>query len=578
MDEVSEFMVFPRNNKSRFAFVPLLLIAFLAGVSNHSLLAQIDFEPEHPQVRAMAENAVQYLTAVSPGGRGELILAALAVTECSKRYENTVPVDHPLVVKAVDKILAGLNRGPEDPTGIIMENSTYIPALACILLCDVDDEKYKDQISALVRELERRQHGDGAFCYQGKAWSTVGDTSQIQYVGLALYVAHHHGFKVNLEVAKRAVEWLAVSNSYVPQGSWWYHYNGRSPYGSHKDKITLSIHAAGAGTLYLLADFLQLTPRSKRGANGRMKSSLPPSVSVYVKPKDIGGAGSKKGPLVNANIGSINSAKRRANQYFANNFEIEIKMWNYYYLYALERYAYFRERADGEFKEQPTWYDKGVRHLMTEVEGDGGFRQGKSAASNRTVTSSFAILFLVRSSEVLVLPSNASRANGNLGFAENVRIKQNEKGGVQQMLGVQGIENVMEMLKNGDVEDDRLELIVQSMGPAIAGFSEGDSKSRNEKMAFMRGLVTERNYYRRLIAVKFLAREQVMDNVPALLYALGDPDLRVCREAHNGLRLISRKLDSISVPKNATAAQYMAAKQEWTDWFLKIRPDAELLD
>jgi hypothetical protein len=253
-------------------------------------------------------------------------------------------------------------------------------------------------------------------------------------------------------------------------------------------------------------------------------------------------------------------------------------MWNYYYLYALERYAYFRERADGEFKEHPTWYDQGVYYLMDKRFGDGGFKAGAMSPSSRPVATSFAILFLVRSSEVLVLPSNASRANGNQGFAENVRIKQSEKGTVQALEGVQGIENVMQMLQNDEIEDDRLELIVQSMGPAIAGFSKAEGKSRNEKMAFMRGLVTEKNYFRRLIGVKFLAREQDMDNVPALLYALGDPDLRICREAHDGLRLISRKLNSIKVPEKANKTDYESAKKQWTEWFLKIRPGGELLD
>ena len=219
----------------------------------------------------------------------------------------------------------------------------------------------------------------------------------------------------------------------------------------------------------------------------------------------------------------IQSAKRSVNQFFGKYFSIKTdsrEAWNYYYLYALERYAYFRERAEGEFKEHPTWYDQGVYYLADQLYGDGGFKQGSMGGSSRSVATSFAILFLVRSSEVLVLPSNASRANGNQGFAENVRIKQSEKGAVQALEGVQGIENVMQLLQNDDVEDDRLELIIQSMGPAIAGFSKEEGRSRNEKMAFMRGLVTEQNYFRRLIGVKFLAREQEMDNVPALLYAL----------------------------------------------------------
>ena len=109
-------------------------------------------------------------------------------------------------------------------------------------------------------------------------------------------------------------------------------------------------------------------------------------------------------------------------------------------------------------------------------------------------------------------------------------------------------------------------------------------------------MISARNYFRRLIAVRFLAGEQDMDNVPALIYALGDPDLRICLEAHDGLRLISRKIDSMEVSprtrenavrdpgvlasdeENSCRYEFDSIKEKWTDWFLKIRPGAELLD
>ena len=69
-----------------------------------------------------------------------------------------------------------------------------------------------------------------------------------------------------------------------------------------------------------------------------------------------------------------------------------------------------------------------------------------------------------------------------------------------------------------------------------------------------------------------------MDNVPALIYALGDPDLRISAEAHNGLRLISRKLDSIPVSDKPDHAEFQNLKRQWTEWYLRIRPGAELLD
>ena len=552
-----------------------LLLPALVVLPAGSARAQLEYTPEHPDVQRMAEAGIAYLAAIDPSDRGQLILSALAVVECNKRYNNMVPTEHPLVQKAVNTILAALAGGKGSGTGLLDEAAVYIPSLACILLCDVNDEKYQNEIRSILRELESRQHADGGYCYTNRR--TWGDTSQIQYIGLALWVAHHHHFKVDLQVAKRCLEWLTDNN--LPEGTWWYQYSGDRP--AETDKLTMSIHAAGSGTLYLLADFLQLVPRLRQNGRG-MVSSLPPSVSIYVKPKDgeDDDQFKKDGPLVRMDTGRMHQVKARANQFWAKNFAPQIRNWNYYYLYALERYAFFRERAEGSFKEHPDWYDQGVEFLKGRFNGDGSFTEGRAAPENRTVATCFAVLFLVRSSEVLILPNNGSRANGFLGFPENQRLDLTKNGRVRAKGMVKGIEDVMKMLENGDVAQDQLEMITESLGPAIADFTARDDASRNEQMAFLRGLVTDRNYFRRLIAVRFLAREQNMDNVPALLYALTDPDLRICHEAHNGLRLISRKLDTITVPPQGRAAHndFLTAKKQWTAWFLSIRPDAELLD
>ena len=143
---------------------------------------------------------------------------------------------------------------------------------------------------------------------------------------------------------------------------------------------------------------------------------------------------------------------------------------------------------------------------------------------------------------------------------------------------INGLDDVLQLLEGGDVDEQQFELIQDSLAKAIGQLGKDKKRSRREQLAFLRGFVSDRNYFKRLIAVKLLARQQSMDNVAPLIYALGDPDLRICAEAHNGLRLISRKLDSIQVPENAGYADYQNIKKQWTDWFLQIRPGAELLD
>ena len=136
----------------------------------------------------------------------------------------------------------------------------------------------------------------------------------------------------------------------------------------------------------------------------------------------------------------------------------------------------------------------------------------------------------------------------------------------------------MELLNSEEIDEQQFELIQDSLGKAIGQLSSDGSKNQKAQIAFMRGLVTDRNYFRRLIAIRVLSRQQSLDNVPALIYALGDPDLRVSAEAHNGLRLISRKLDSIKVSDEPDYSEFQTVKRKWTDWYLKIRPGARLLD
>ena len=88
-----------------------------------------------------------------------------------------------------------------------------------------------------------------------------------------------------------------------------------------------------------------------------------------------------------------------------------------------------------------------------------------------------------------------------------------------------------------------------------------------------------------------------MDNVPGLIYAVSDPDFRIAFEAHQGLRLISRKIDTMKLSQTtrdnarrdpdalerdaplvvtAMRSEFNSMERRWSDWFLKIRPNAQL--
>jgi len=90
----------------------------------------------------------------------------------------------------------------------------------------------------------------------------------------------------------------------------------------------------------------------------------------------------------------------------------------------------------------------------------------------------------------------------------------------------------------------------------------------------------------RLAAVRALGKRRDLDNVPALFYALTDPVPAVVREARDSLRRISRKFHGFGLPdgpadgtdaaKDKWELERHAAIRKWQEWYLAIRPDAEL--
>ena len=548
-------------------------------------VAQVRYSPEHPEVKEMADKAVKWLTI--SGDVGEATLASIAVIQYHKRYNNQVPK-----IAAIDntirKIQGMFNPNSTGDAPMYNQGECYFMALAVILLCEYDAVKYEKEIKELLEIFKDRQTPGGYFTYLGQDGSA--DTSQTQFACLAMWVAKTKGFNVDLEMAQKTLNWLCrVHNG---SGQWSYRFVGTSP----SSGSTLSMQAAGLSSAYLMADMLQLNGRRKdmtKSSGGEI--GFPRTVRIYVPPKDDGGNIRKDGPLVKFDRGLLNNTFNAGNRSLAGRFSYSLRSWNYYYLYAVERYAYFREQAEGdpgsEFKE---WYDNGIDYMKTTQNDEGSFPAQQ--LETKQIATAFAILFLVRSSEVINLPPADSRLNGIGSFATDANI-QDDNGDMREIRAEQDLQDMLDMLKDDKkASQAQLARINEALKKQISEFRQKDDKSRGEIKSFLRSMVGAKDYYRRLIAVRFLAGEQDMENVPALIYALGDPDFRVCIEAHDGLRLISRKIDTMKLTpttvKNARRdpdviekegleddmrTEFRTMEKKWTAWFKKIRPDAELL-
>ncbi len=546
---------------------------------------QIKYSPEHPVVKEMCQKAARYLSGNIPTEMGEMVLAAITVIEVSKRYEDTVPKDNPVVVRAVEEVLKELEslkkwQALPNPTNLpeIRAGGMYKLCLATIFLTDLNYDKYRAEVRDLVTYMMAQQMPQGGFGY------TMGgneDVSQSQYVGLALAVLKIHGHEVDAERAKRLLEWYCKTQLSGPEGekgSWVYHYNNLAPATSG---VKRSLHMTGAGSVYLLADFLNLTPTGVQGTKKRIegiKRELPPSVREHFR--DDVKRGDGLAPLASFDRGLLGRVKNAANQWLAGNFKIENqgKEWTYYYLYGLERYAYFREKSEGGMPEFPDWYDQGVEYLQKIQTGSGNWDPLQVGVENKNNSTCLATLFLVRSSQLLLKdPRPGDVVLNNDAFKENARVTQLANGVIKVEQETKGISDVLVALREGNSDEQLAEMSQLLAGP-LKEFTARENKNKAETVGFLRGLVTEFDPFRRLVAVKFLAGLQDLDNVPALLYALGDPEMQIAVEAHNGLRLISRKLDSFPISKSPNEMEMKELKKKWTAWFLGIRPGANLLD
>ena len=203
----------------------------------------------------------------------------------------------------------------------------------------------------------------------------------------------------------------------------------------------------------------------------------------------------------------------------------------------------------------------------------------------------------MRSSEIINVPPAEGPSIGGRGFGGGTLTLTNNAT-IASSSTEKNLNQMIDMLKDSDnLSSEQLKMINDNLKKQIVEFRNKDAKSRAEVQAFLRSMVGARNYYRRLIAVRFLAGEQDMDNVPGLIYAVTDPDLRIAFEAHQGLRLISRKIDSMKLSEETIAnarrdpdilkknapesisrmrSEFKTMEKKWSQWFLRIRPDAEL--
>lgn len=511
--------------------------------------------PEGEYVQSMVRPGLEYLEqGFSREEYGGEALIALALYKGGRDPDNTRRIQEG--IKKVQGFLAGNPR----PVSLFR---LYSVSVSTILLCEINPQKYQREIEQLLDLILARQQDNGGWGYTGR---NTGDVSQTQYCVLALWTAQKAGFRINPNVGAKALNWLMTVQD-ASNGGWPYQgiYRGnlvRIQQGS----VTPALAAGGLGSVYIAADWLGYG-KDEEARNAKQSDGLPPAVTIVKDDDD-----EEEVELVSINESALKACKAQGNAYFRN-FSPEAPAWVFYYLYSYERYASFREKAEDTNNEEPRWYNLGAEYLKSQQGNDGAWTAVETDETD-DISTAFALLFLLRGTKKSL--GRAAYTDGTLQGGQGLRddaevaLKNNR---VVSIPVAKDLPQLLGMLENPDA--DELEFFAES----VESLDLSDpSMSKTQMRAMVYNLVNHEQYAARLIAVRTLGKERLMENVPALIYALTDPNFEIGREANKGLKFISRKLEGYDVSENPSPEELKGLKRRWEEWYLDVVPDGQLLD
>jgi hypothetical protein len=246
--------------------------------------------------------------------------------------------------------------------------------------------------------------------------------------------------------------------------------------------------------------------------------------------------------------------------------------WYYYQLYSLERFESFYEIANGLPKDSsPAWYNQGVDELRSFQGADGGWTD--PANTRGPVSTAFALLFLIRSTQKTIFTLSQGSLQGGYGLPKDttdIRVEGTQIKGRPIAAQVTDMLDILEKDGAGETEGKSLPDDLELDQDPVARAAQLDRLER-----LVRG---SRSWQARRVAAQLLGRSDELRVVPALIYALSDPDESVRRYARDGLRFLSRKFDGFGMPDRPNQAEIEQAQQAWRDWYRTVNPKHVFLD
>jgi hypothetical protein len=538
----------------------IIIYLLLTGPANRMVVAQ-SYTPEHPQVVAMVDRGIKYLSQPKSEDLmgmyyelGAPLLSAYAVLKV------TGDTDHPTVQAGIEVALEvsrslrqSLDRSGESKI-------VYEAAVSALLLATADSQRYQAELQAIRDWYVQIQKPHGGFGYLGKP---TGDTSQVQYSLLALWSMQQAEIPIPLDTIEAALKYLRATQD--PSGGWGYQGvlgTGQVP----QDGVTKSLSTAGAGAIIMAGDILGFYGMRKNKAN--QQDGIPEAfVRIDLQQKEKFQRG-----RVTLSRSDSDRAIEGAVRYLDGMANVtQIPLWYFYWRYSQERYESFREIFEGKQSASPDWYNQGVRDLMQLQDADGSWGTMKRRDhSPPSISTSFAILFLIRSTQRAIGQLDEGIMAGGYGLPQNVASVQrvgNSIVGSEEL----SIQNLLEMLESDDAANVHAAMISEDFSLSQ------DPKVRADQVVRIARLLNSQEWQARRVAAKLLGRSDDITQAPELIYALTDNDPIVPVLAEESLRLLSRRITQRYLDTDANAEQKKYAFEQWKKWYLSIFPEYTFL-
>lgn len=529
--------------------VSLIAVSLIAAADLHA------YTPEDPTVVQMVNRGVRYLETARTSNDGELVLCAYAHFKVEHDESNELVRNG---IAAAKRIAAEVSREAH-------HKSHYQSAVSIMLLCEISASRFASELNTFKRFYDEHQMSHGGYGYPG---DQLGDVSQTQYAILGIWTLDRNGIKLDYARVQRALNWLRIVQDV--SGPWPYH--GKVPISGQlvrQEKTSMSMAMAGAASLLIGGDALRVWGETVEDEDPGIVG-LPKAVKIYKE--DVNVERRKRAKIPSQTLlGPVEHMERWRQQHpetYGGNM-----LWWFYLIYTTERYESFLEIAKGlPADKSPAWYNNIVTELIRMQNAENGGWDVK-ASTNGAISTAFAILFLIRSTQKSLGSGASATTIGGYGFGDNVTDAQLINGQSVTKTPAKSVNEMLSLLESDGADElDGKALQDNAVLPT-------DPVERSAQLDRLERLVRgSRSWQARRVSSRLLSTSDDLRVVPTLIFGLSDGDHMVRKYARDGLRFISRKFEGFGMPDEPTNAEIRDAQRKWRAWYLTMRPDYVFLD